>query len=220
MRFLRNNFFSFLLLTTRLLWGVRGEPTCRPYLDDGVCSNYITGDDYIYLNGTVSLEEIENSLGNLKVAQGLSLIAGNSSSCIDAFTSFACSVAYPKCFKEESSPDSIPQAVKISLPCQSTCTNVNQQCSQSTDPLVLGYIKPLFLYPMDCSNISSTPPLNVQFPTSYCNSGQKFKSSPRCFPPLVEDTLFTSNNSLTLDSDYCRFGCCLPCPQPYYLYPS
>lgn len=215
MKFLQSNSLAILILLG-LSRGVRGDPICRPYPGDGVCSNYIASTDYIYLNGTVSFDDIENSLGNLKIAQGLSPFDTNSIPCVEAFTSFACGVAFPKCTKNESSTSS----AVVSLPCESTCTNVNNVCSDAKGYLVQDYIKTLPLYPQNCSQISPVPPLDVSFPTSNCNAEQKVNSVSRCFPPLIEDTLFTANRSQTLSPRFCKFGCCLPCPQPNYLYPS
>ncbi|RHZ87797.1 hypothetical protein Glove_30g26 [Diversispora epigaea] len=219
-----SQYYSLIvLMLVGIIWNVHdvlgGEPTCSVYIGkDGVCSNYIGNSDYIYLNGTVELLDIENSLGNLKIAQGLSILSNASISCVEAFTSYACAVAYPKCLANLSIKD--PQIASISLPCKSTCSNVQTECLNSQDKVVLSYIKTSFLFPKNCDIIRQEPLLNISYPTLNCNKGEGINVASRCFPPLVEDTLFTINKSQSLNFDFCGGGCCLPCPQSYFLYPE
>ncbi|CAG8441012.1 6953_t:CDS:2 [Diversispora eburnea] len=212
-----------VLMLVGIIWNVRdvlgGEPTCSVYIGkDGVCSNYIGNSDYIYLNGTVELMDIENSLENLIIAQGLSVLSNASIPCVKAFTSYACAVAYPKCLADISKQN--PQIASISLPCKSTCEKVQTECLNSQDKVVLSYIKTSFLFPKNCNIIPQESSLNISYPKSNCNQEEEINFAPRCFPPLVEDTLFTKNNSQSLNSDFCGAGCCLPCPQSYFLYPE
>ncbi|RIB03095.1 hypothetical protein C2G38_816667 [Gigaspora rosea] len=217
MIFLRYCFLALILIGSSLAQETRGTGQC--YLNyknkTSVCSNYISPSDYIYFDGS----NTDDSLKYLKVAQGLSILKPNDQTqqCIDAFSSYACALTYPKCQEDKENKASLQPL------CQSTCTNVISSCASSSDPIVLNYIiqSPLFPKNESCSekiiNISTTS-LTIQ--SDQCNSEQRLSPSSTCFAPLIEDIMYTIDKSKTLNSQYCLNGCCLPCPQSYLLYPS
>ncbi|CAG8727596.1 10126_t:CDS:2, partial [Racocetra persica] len=199
MKFLRYSLLVLILVELNLV--IQGTAQCQiGYKDElGICSG----------------SNVDDSLKDLKIAQGLAILNPNSQTrqCVGVFSSYACAITYPKCTTDQASLQPL---------CTSTCTNVLSACASLTDPMVLKYIigSPLFPTNTTCSsgNITATTTLKIQ--PDQCNSELQVKSASTCFAPLVEDTAYTIDKTKTLSTDYCLNGCCLPCPQSYFLYPS
>ncbi|CAG8658266.1 28667_t:CDS:2 [Dentiscutata erythropus] len=214
MKFLRYCLVALILIGSSLVQGTEGAGQCYLGFKNKtvVCSNYITNSDYIYFDGS----NTDHSLSLLKVAQGLSTLKLNEQTqrCVDAFSSYACAITYPKCVKGQEELQPI---------CTSTCTNAISSCTYLTDPIVLNYIisSPLFPTNASCSaGYISTTTTNLTIKSDQCNLESKLSSSATCFPPLVEDFVNSFDKSKSISTTYCSNGCCLPCPQSYFLYPE
>ncbi|CAI2173706.1 19586_t:CDS:2 [Funneliformis geosporum] len=199
---------------------------CGHYFQDGgVCVNYISHNDYVAHENGQDISSIEVSLKELSIAQGLLILRANDTildSCVQAFTSFVCATAFPKCKVTDSN-------TVLVLPCQSTCTNVFDSCvtslnraSPDTQDIIKTYIQSSQYFTRDCNgNIGASSPFDIKYPTEECNSSPQISFRPKCFNPLIEDPKWIeSNKSVVLDNNLCRNGCCLPCPQSYALYPQ
>ncbi|RIA81292.1 hypothetical protein C1645_790717 [Glomus cerebriforme] len=160
------------------------------------------------------------------MAQGLSTLKDDDlilNDCVQAFTSFVCATTFPMCITDTS------LEVKIIPPCKSTCTNVIKSCltnpesaSTETQEIIKKYILSSKFFPQDCcNNITTSPPLNFEYPIEKCNSSPQLFNRPKCFKPLIEDRKWIETNKSEVTSkEFCQNGCCLPCPQSYALYPS
>ncbi|CAJ0762030.1 18903_t:CDS:2, partial [Entrophospora sp. SA101] len=184
---------------------------CQYYdKEDGVCFNYLDEKSLVYIPDQLTLDEIEDSLFDIKVAQGQAYLA-----------SLINNTAIPTC------------------PCKSLCDNVINLCGvippspyNQDNPLQRILSSPL--YPKDCSGIiSNEPPLNVVYPTdttssaslSSCNNqapllgNNQLILKPRCFPPAIIDEYYLATNTPTHEK-FCVGGCCVKCPQTYSVYPD
>nr|CAG8508294.1 8148_t:CDS:2 [Entrophospora candida] len=188
---------------------------CQYYdKEDG---NYLDEKSLVYIPDQLTLDEIEDSLFDIKVAQGQAYLASliNNTAiptCVEAFTR---------------------------LPCKSLCDNVINLCgvippSNYNQDNPLHHILSSPLYPKDCSGIiSNEPPLNVVYPTgttssassSSCNNqapllgNNQLILKPRCFPPSIIDEYYLATNIPTHEK-FCVGGCCVKCPQTYSVYPD
>jgi hypothetical protein len=97
-----------------------------------------------------------------------------------------------------------------------------KNASAETQEIIKEHILSYKFFPQDCNgNITTSPPLNYEYPTERCNSSPQLSNRPKCFKPLIEDHKWVETNKSEITSkEFCRDGCCLPCPQLYALYPS
>ncbi|CAJ0639509.1 13094_t:CDS:2 [Entrophospora sp. SA101] len=195
------------ITSSTLIWSVYASQ-CQYYdKEDG---NYLDEKSLVYIPDQLTLDEIEDSLFDIKVAQGQAYLA-----------SLINNTAIPTC------------------PCKSLCDNVINLCGvippspyNQDNPLQRILSSPL--YPKDCSGIiSNEPPLNVVYPTdttssaslSSCNNqapllgNNQLILKPRCFPPAIIDEYYLATNTPTHEK-FCVGGCCVKCPQTYSVYPD
>ncbi|CAG8640677.1 10197_t:CDS:2 [Ambispora leptoticha] len=176
----------------------------------------------------MTFDDIDNQLGGLKplLAPGSLFLVkdiNNNNLNSDAYVSWVCGMAYPKCLQSNTS--------SLLLPCKSTCENAALFKNITLPKIrktILGDIQNynLFLDDLpnpDCNkNISSTSVFglseayNFRYKenTKVCYAAQiNSTASAMCYPPLV------ANSSNSMDElKYCANGCCVPCPQSYALY--
>ncbi|CAB4413529.1 unnamed protein product [Rhizophagus irregularis] len=218
-----------VLLLFCMLFGAHGQKCGRYYQNGGICVNYKSNEDYVFYAKGQNILSVESSFGSLAIAQGLSTLKDDDlilNNCVQAFSSFVCATAFPSCKRMEDSAPNLE--VEIIPPCKSTCTNVIESCvtnsknaSAETQEIIKEYILSHTFFPRDCNgNITTSPPLNYEYPTEGCNSSSQLSNRPKCFKPLIEDHKWVETNKSEITSkEFCRNGCCVPCPQPYALYP-
>ncbi|KAI9272566.1 hypothetical protein BY458DRAFT_455346 [Sporodiniella umbellata] len=191
--------------------------SCETYPSNSFCSNYI---NYrVYLPSGSTIGDIETSLTPYNYLQYFS---ETSPSCLDTFTRYLCSKAYPKC---ETTPSN---KTNIYTACLSGCQETNNVCGSILRLTDKGNLLP------DCSSEKILDKITLQ-PDSSCNNiptkmtqeqfvnGKlNFSAIPagflikQCPSPFVKDTLASTGK--TLSESFCDYGCCIPCPVQNYVY--
>ncbi|CAH1761041.1 7476_t:CDS:2, partial [Entrophospora sp. SA101] len=168
---------------------------CQYYdKEDG---NYLDEKSLVYIPDQLTLDEIEDSLFDIKVAQGQAYLASliNNTAiptCVEAFTRLACSIKFPKC--------------------NDTASTTQQNCSG-----IISNEPPLnVVYPTDTTSSASLSSCNNQAPLLGNN---QLILKPRCFPPAIIDEYYLATNTPTHEK-FCVGGCCVKCPQTYSVYPD
>ncbi|CAO3687789.1 unnamed protein product [Rhizopus stolonifer] len=191
--------------------------SCVEYPEKSFCSNYV---DYkVYLQNGTTIQDIELKF---KPYLQLELFGQTSPSCLDSFSRYICSKAYPRCETTSSNNTNVYTA------CLSNCQEANNICSplfklvdesnllpNCSSEMVLGEIP---LQPDHFCNNISTKMTQEQFDKGLLNLSAVPAGflKKQCPFPFVNDTLVISGQ--TLSESYCKYGCCIPCPVQNYVY--
>ncbi|KAI7904604.1 uncharacterized protein BX663DRAFT_502931 [Cokeromyces recurvatus] len=215
-------FFSSLFIVEAQI--VTNLGSCSAYPPNAICSDYIDYSAFISNNASITTVEAElarplNGLGEL--------VKDISPVCFDAFARYECSKAYPKCVADNNST----KTIHIKVACSSACKDVQVACTNILE--MAGYLQ---LLP-NCFNETITS-LNRHLQTDdACNkiptklTDNEIKNGKlnisaisndfiiaKCPSPFLPDPLALSGTTNTLDTKYCRHGCCIPCPAQNYFY--
>ena len=158
---------------------------------------------------------IEQQLGALV---NMSKLLGNvAPSCVDAYYRYSCSLAYPKCGENGSSPK---------MGCQQACQDVHYECANVFMLTGKGALpdcnkkSPLTGQPLssDATSCNAIAP-QIEDPHAFYNlsaisSGFIMDACPSPFlkDPNAKLGIVDQNNNI-----YCRAGCCIPCPAQNYV---
>ncbi|KAG0373639.1 hypothetical protein BGX24_011441 [Mortierella sp. AD032] len=179
-----------------------------------MCKNYINYDVWLPPNVTIALVEAK-----LK-GMGADMASQMPYQCQYPLMEYMCSTAYPKVEAIEN----VPNQFNVRFACQSTCIKTVQECSMLLSIFNLESAIPKCDAPIPGS-ISYAPPTGIMFqPDGSCNAVKPLggpetslsNMTAKCDPPFVEDPDYATGG--TANSDYCMYGCCLPCPAQYHLY--
>ncbi|KAI1291640.1 hypothetical protein EDD11_008834 [Mortierella claussenii] len=182
-----------------------------------LCKDYVNYK--IWLPPTLTVAIIETGL----MSQGMS--ADNLKllppTCAEPFMEYVCSTAFPRV-----EPTSTAMEFNVRFACKSTCQAAVAQCSDILTTVGRGN-----QIPQCDAVIPGTPQyagagINFQ-PDNACNAvksisgaggnGNGNQTAAVCHSPFIADTMEGPDGTST-NPQFCRLGCCLPCPAQYSLY--
>ncbi|ORE03657.1 hypothetical protein BCV72DRAFT_295993 [Rhizopus microsporus var. microsporus] len=185
--------------------------SCTNYPTNGICSAYINYS--VYTKG-LPIPLIEQQIALLKnISEGFKDIAPT---CVDAYYRYSCSFAYPRCDNNEPTMGCISSCEEVYHQCKNifmlTGLNALPDCKK-TSPITQQPLSSSSKCNAIASKLSNT---NAHYNLSYIPDNFVVA---QCPAPFVKDAGYEQPGSAT-NTAFCKAGCCLPCPQQNFFYPT
>ncbi|KAF9906981.1 hypothetical protein BX616_000553, partial [Lobosporangium transversale] len=187
-----------------------------------ICRNYV--DYQVWLAPGLDVATIEAGL----TQRGIDRVTMLPASCADPFMEYVCSTSFPRV-----EATNVPSNFNVRFACKSTCQAAVTGCSglltaagkadqvPNCDVPIPGTTQFLpqgvFFQPDGECNV--VKPLNGGNPPGGGTGGGNNHNNQTmtCVAPFIADTM-EGPGGTTTNEQYCKMGCCLPCPAQYSLY--